>query len=709
MFDVQEKSVQLKHAVYNDYVSKRNWLAEQLALQNGRFLYWCPVFLAVGIGGYFLLPVEPPVIIPIFAVLLSLCCLAFSGFKNQSRVKLILSLAVLPAMGFLCAKVNIMRVHTPIIAEKIGPVMIQGTIQRIELTKADYDARILFSDVVIEDLEADQTPNRIRLRLRSDYNLEVGQRISALAEVMPPSEPLLPGGFNFRRHMYFQGIGAVGFIYNKVEILQGASSSTFRNAVETARSDITSKVHDVLPRERAGVATALMNGMRAGIVDEDREALRNAGLAHLLAISGLHVGMVCGAIFFFLRFAMASLGNFALRHPIKKYAALMALIAGVAYMFLAGATVPTQRAILMTGVVLIAITLDRSPISLRLVACAALVVLMFSPSSLLSASFQLSFAAVTALVAFYEWIRPALTQWRRNMNGIQKFAFYFIGIAMTSVIAGLATAPFSLYHFQQFAGYGGIIANMIAIPLMAFWVMPSAILSMLSMPFGLEKLPLIIMGQGVENVMEAARFGAALEGSVIKLPLFSFLSFLGIACGLLFFILWQGVLRYAGLIVFAISIFFIFQSNQPIALVSSTNKLLALNSYDGYLSVNTLRREKFVRENWERALAFEKDSSETLKNSQIANCDDVGCHVVVEGKKVAYSLSPYTHNYDCAWADIVISKDPVRQKCKAKVIDFFDTYYDGAHAIYLNDNNIEIKSVGEMLYSKRPWNTTSEN
>jgi competence protein ComEC len=295
------------------------------------------------------------------------------------------------------------------------------------------------------------------------------------------------------------------------------------------------------------------------------------------------------------------------------------------------------------------------------------------------------------------------------MNGPQKFAYYFIGIAMTSVIAGLATAPFSLYHFQQFAGYGGIIANLVAIPLMAFWVMPAAIVSMLSMPLGLEKLPLIVMGAGIESMMEAARFAADLEGSVIKAPLFSFLSFLGIACGLLFFILWQGALRHIGIVVFIISCLFIFNTKQPLALVSSTNKLVALNHPNEHLKVSTLRREKFVRENWERALGLEKDSAKVFGSSKNDTCGDLGCRMIVADQKIAYSLSPYTHKSDCAWADIVLAKDPVRQDCSAKVIDFFDTYYEGAHAVYLHEGRLDIQSVKEALYLKRPWNYSGKD
>lgn len=702
MFDVQD--YQIKHnqlPLYNH--RKVEWLLSQLALQQGRFFYWCPVFLSFGIGLYYLLPVEPPLALGAFIMMTSICALLFIKHDNPIKTRVLLALALLPALGFLMAKIELMHIHTPIILEEVGPVTVTGVIETIELTKPDYDARILLSQVTVENLDPQMTPSKVRLRLRTDYDLKVGQRISAMAKLMPPSEPLMPGGFSFRRHLYFQSIGAVGFIYKNVEVLEGTSKFQMQNMIETARHKVTEKIYNVLPPEKAGVATALMNGYRAGLSDDEQDVLREAGLAHLLAISGLHIGLVCGAIFFFLRLVMASCGNFALHHPIKKYAAIAALVGGLLYMFLAGATVPTQRAMLMSAVVFGAIIIDRSPISLRLVAFAAFVVLIISPYSLLSASFQLSFAAVTALIAFYEWMRPRLKEWRRDMNGFQRFAYYFIGIAMTSLIAGTATAPYALYHFQAFATYG-LLGNMMAIPIMAFWVMPMAIVSLITMPFGLEYAPLSLMGFGIGQILDIATFVSELEGAVLHVPSFSFSTFLGMVCGLLFFILWQGALRFGGLAMFVIASCFIYSSNMPIILVSSTNKLIAITEPLENFRVNTSRREKFVRENWEQSYGLEKDSSKIIGYTDLDKCDDLGCRTEISGKKIAYTLSQYVHKEDCNWADIIIATDPILIKCNAKVIDTFDVHRNGSHAVYLRKDELAIQSVRDEMNIKRPWN-----
>lgn len=678
-----------------------SFIEEQYALQNGRLFFWSPVYLALGIGIYFSLPVEPPLILCVFLFTVALSVYALFPQNKQLTRGFLLTLLVLPMTGFLASKVHLTRIHTPIITKEIGPLTFSGVVQSIEIMKSDYDARITFSDLDIEGIGTDDTPKLIRLRLRKDYGIKVGQRISALAKLMPPSEALIPGGFDFRRHLYFQSIGAVGFIYSQVEILKDINHK--ERYVEKTRHAISERIRATLDSTgNASIASALINGQRAGISDEDKEALRHAGLAHLLAISGLHLGLVCGSIFFAVRLILASTGTLALYYPIKKYAAIAALVGGFCYMLIAGATIPTQRAMLMSIVVFGAILIDRSPFSLRLVAFAALVVLLITPASLLSASFQLSFAAVTALVAFYDWLRPFMSDWYSKASRVRKIAFYFIGVSLTSFIAGTATSIFSLYHFQEFATYG-LLGNMVAVPIMAFWVMPFAIISMLAMPIGLEQYPLIAMSHGIGWIKDIAYFVSELDGSVLRIAVYPFSVFLIMVGGLLFFILLKGRIRGIGLVVFICTAPFIFISKQPSILISSTYKLMMVNEGGGHLRVNTVRREKFVRENWERLQGQEKNASEVFDNTRGNTCDNMGCHFEVQDKKIAYSQKEYAQTRDCASADLVLANYPIRGECKAQTIGFFDVYRNGAHSIFINNGNITIKNVGQERYSKRPW------
>ncbi|MFN3701516.1 MAG: ComEC/Rec2 family competence protein [Alphaproteobacteria bacterium] len=446
-----------------------------------------------------------------------------------------------------------------------------------------------------------------------------------------------------------------------------------------------------------------MNGQRAGIADDDAEALRHAGLAHLLAISGLHIGLVCGTVFFFARFGMAFFAGFALRHPIKKYAAIAALAAGVFYMLIAGATVPTQRAMIMAGIVFTAIILDRSPLSLRLVALAALVVLVIAPYSLLTASFQLSFAAVAGLVAFYDALRPFLKRIAYDSGIIKRVLLYFFGVSLTSIVAGLATAPFALYHFQELATYN-ILANLAAIPIMAFWVMPLVVLSYVLMPLGLEALCLQGAALGVERVLWVAHSVAGLDYAVLRLPAISFAAFLLMSAGLIALVLLRGHMRVMICIMaFVVSSIFLIPKQSDI-LISSTSRLIGVHDKADHLRVNTLRRERFVSENWARALGLQKADIKLWSRLHPTECDDKGCHMSLKGKRIAYSQSPESHALDCALADIVIAEQPVFIRCKALKIDKFDTHFRGAHSVFIDgQGGVQIAHTRSAASEKFPW------
>ena len=253
------------------------------------------------------------------------------------------------------------------------------------------------------------------------------------------------------------------------------------------RQSITDRILTQLPGETGAVAAALMTGYQTAVPEPVMAAMRDSGLAHLLSISGLHIGLVAGLLFVGLRRALALIPPLALAHPIKKWAAGAALIGAFGYLLLSGAPVPTQRAFLMTGLMLVAVLLDRRAISMRSVAWAACAILLITPEALVGASLQMSFAAVVALVAAYEGTRDYRMRQRIGSGPLRRAGLYVAGIALTSVVATLATAPYSVFHFNRLALYG-VVANVLAVPLTGLWVMPWAVAAFLLMPFGLEGL-----------------------------------------------------------------------------------------------------------------------------------------------------------------------------------------------------------------------------
>lgn len=685
-----------------------NYLRVQIEAQKQHIFLWTPVIFALGIALYFLLPYEPPIILGLFALTLSLIGYSFTG--KGSKLSLFALTALIFIAGFNAAVFRTYSASTPIIAKKQSAVSLEGNIQFIEKMEDGAGDRAILSNLEIEDFDKDATPTKIRLHIRKNDNIEIGQRIKVLAALNPPSGPLIPGGFDFRRYLYFQKIGAVGFVYNEPEIISKTPPNMYYN-IEALRHFIEEKVFAALSNDKAAVAAALIVGKKNALSDEDKQAVRDAGLAHMLAISGLHVGLFAGTLFFIIRFAMACIPALALRYSIKKRAAICALSGAVFYMLIAGSTVPTQRAVLMSAIVFLAIIIDRSPISLRLVAASALIILALRPDSLLSVSFQMSFAAVTCLIYFYDLTRQIWADLYTKSNWLKRFMMYFLGVCITTIIASLATAPFALHHFGQ-VSFLGSIANLIAVPLLAFVIMPFALLSLILMPFGGEGAPLYLMGFGIDGMLDISYWAASLPGAVVHTAMWPFSAFLLIILSSLFIILWKGTGKLVAIPFLIVGIFSAQSYVMPDILVSSSHKLLLLKNEKEELYTSTRRSERFVLKNWEKLYGMPAKSAQLLdykgnnkNNSPEHNCGEEGCRFMLKSQNISFARLPYILGQECDWADILISQDPIPKglKCDAGyIIDKFDTWEKGAHAIWITPNNVNIKTISESI-SNRPW------
>ena len=696
-------------------VPAASWLAAQLALQKPQLFLWMPVILALGIGLYFSLPAEPPFVLALLpaAIFAAAAFVVYPHRENDMRRQglwLLTCAALIASVGFLAATYRTQDAYTPMVTKKLGPVDVEGTVISIEdMGEGEAGMRILLSDLTVERLPPAQTPKAVRLKLRKSEGIEVGQRVRVLAVLNPPSPPSIPGGFDFQRYAYFQGIGAVGFIYNAPEILHTPKNYGFRTFVEEMRQNVGARIEAATHYPETGIITALINGKRAAISEDDYDAIRDSGLAHMLAISGLHVGLFSAVFFFFSRLIMALIPGFALNHPIKKYAAVIGIAAAFFYMLLAGSTIPAQRAMMMSGIVFLAVILDRSALSLRLVAFAAFVVLALSPESLTSASFQMSFAAVAALVVFFDAIREQWAKWYSGSGFMRRAALYFLGVCFTTIIASAATAPFALFHFQKLALYS-LLSNFVAVPLLAFVIMPFAVLALIVMPLGLEVFPLYIVSWGVKGVLDIAHWTANLEGAVMNVTAWPVGGLVLIVIGVLILMLVKGPVRLAAVLPFMASIFLIAASRPPAILIAGSHDLIAYSAGAEHLSLSTRRKERFTAENWERLYGLEEGAAEVWPREGQTPfgliCGEEGCRLQRGAYKIAFSRSVYSHSEDCAWADIFIAPDPVdKQHCAAPVIiDKFDTWKHGAHGIWLEEGSStpHIKRVND-LRGNRPW------
>ena len=427
------------------------------------------------------------------------------------------------------------------------------------------------------------------------------------------------------------------------------------------RHDIARRVLASLPGEAGAVAAALMTGKRGAIPERVMQNMRDSGLAHLLAISGLHVGLVAGLLFSGLRAMLALMPSLALRHPIKKWAAVAASLGAFAYLFLVGATVPTQRAFLMTALVLLAVVLDRTAVSLRLVAWAAFAVLLVAPESLLSASFQMSFAAVIALVAGYELLRERRARIFAERTMATRVTLYVAAVALTSVIAIAATTPFAVYHFNRIAWFG-LAGNLIAVPLTALWIMPWAIGAFLLLPFGLEALALKPMGWGIDGLLAVAAQVAGWPGAISVIPAMPAAGLVLLTLGGLWLCLWRRAWRLAALPVILAGAMTVPLTDPPDLLASGSGKLFALRAPDGGLLLSTARANRFEADVWRRRAGETEALAWPGTGSAVGGrlrCDRLGCIYRADGQVVALVQDPRALAEDCALASIVISREPV--------------------------------------------------
>lgn len=682
-----------------------SWLATALLAEAGRWVLWFPVLLGVGIGLYFTLDREPapwagPALLAAALVLAVIIQVRWPGWALPAWILLV----ALP-LGFTAAQVRTALVAAPQLHTPIGPIGMTGRVTQID--RLDVGMRLFLTDLRVPGLAPADTPRLARISVLDMRVVPViGERVRLFGGLLPASGPVEPGAFDFRRHLYFQGIGATGFALGSVRRLGGAEEGGF--SLEHWRNVIAERVAARLPdAATAGMVTALLNGQPSAIPEKDMVAMRQSGLQHLLSISGLHIALVAGLVFFLLRGGMALWPALALRRPIKKYAAVAALAASIFYMLMVGSPVPTQRSVLMTGVMLLAILVDRNPFSLRVVAVAALVVMLVQPDAMVGPSFQMSFAAVVALIAAFDVLTPWMAS-RRKEGGVGWLGqglTYVVGLSLTSLVAGLATIPFGLHHFQQMSNYG-LLANMIAVPITSFWVMPWGLAIYLLMPLGLEGWAVTAMGWGAEGILWTAHWVADMPGAALHLPLLPAPGLVLVTLSGLWLCLWQGRVRLLGLAGIVAGLLFLPLMPHPDLRINDEGKVVGVRLADGGLSVSTRRTGRFDSDEWAKRDGFDPPSTWPKKGTKdgrlTCNRPDA-CLYRLKGQTVAIALSARAVAPLCAsGADALLTGQTAGSCAIPLVIDLKQLTAKGAHALYLRNGAIKVETV-RAAPGARPW------
>lgn len=547
-----------------------SFLTRTLQAQRGTGLIWSPIWLGCGVGWYFALRVELDPALARWLILWGgLGLLMALVLRRWWAVSGPIFAVALVAAGLGVASNRAQMVAAPVLEFRYYGA-IEGRIIAIDRSASEA-VRLTLDEVRLSDVAPARTPTRVRISLHGDGpHVEplIGLHIATTGHLSPPPGPVEPGGFDFQRHAWFLGLGAMGYTRNPTLALAEPRGGLF---IQRFRRGLTQALMSRLPGEAGSVAAAITTGDRSSISAETTLALRRSNLAHLLAISGLHMGLLTGLVFMIVRHGLALWPRAALRWPTKKIGAVAALAAGAAYLLVSGGYVATQRAFVMVCVMLVAVLLNRRAISLRSVAVAALIVLLLRPEALVGPGFQMSFAATTALVLVFGALRGKMAKgWWSPV----------VAVLISSAVAGAATAPFAALHFNQVPHYG-LIANLLSVPVMGMVVVPSALVAFALWPFGLEALGLWGMELGISWIIGVAHWVSSFSGAVSFVPAPDGLVLPILGASLVAMAALRGFSRAAALAPLALAMVFWVNTQRPDVIIAETGGLISILGPEG--------------------------------------------------------------------------------------------------------------------------------
>ena len=682
-------------------------LSERLGAEGERRLLWLPVFFGAGIGLYFALKVEPPLWTGVAAAIAG-AGLGFALRRHPAGCEAALALTVFAA-GFALICETAWERQAPMLQRHLGPVTVTGRVVDIDLAEKGW--RVVVEPDPFAGLDPADQPHRLRLHIpQTSDELNPGDHLRLKAMLYPVPPQILPGGRDFQRELYFAEIGGVGYTFgaaHRIAAADGAAASGggWPEDLRHLRTEMTRRINAVLPGSTGGVASALITGKRGAIAEEVKQSFRDSGLSHLLAIAGLHLGLVGAFVFFAVRGGLALIPPIALRYPIKKIAAAATLVVLTCYLLISGTAIPTERAFVMNGIVFAAILIDRLRISMRICAIAAAVVMALDPASLVGVSFQMSFGAVVALVAVYETFGGQLGRILRGRSFLAEIAGYCGAVVITTLVATLGTYPFSIYHFHHIAIYSPL-ANIIAVPMSALWTLPWGVVTCLLMPLGLERLALIPMGWGINATIWVAQHVSALPGNVWMTPRLPWAGLLSIALGGLWLCLWRGSWRCWGVVAMVAGFASMMLTRPPDIIIADVGRFVAARADDGHYFVSADKGEKMARS------FLAEETGEILTDWPEAgtapevglDCAKASCLYTARGRTVAVITGEAGLPLRCGGVDAIVSQVPAGFRCRSMmpVIDRIDSWRRGAVALWLDADGITVETTNETR-GDRPW------
>jgi competence protein ComEC len=683
-----------------------------------RFFLWLAPLSMVGVLVYFAAEDEPA----LWAGP-ALCCVSCGllwVMRDASRAGRGMVLALLAVgFGFTAGTLRTRWADAPILPDtRIGHF--EAVIETIDWS--DTGARLQLRALMMRG-HSEDLPFRVRASLAGHPTIQPGDRIMGTIRLQPPPFPARPGGYDFARDAYFARIGAVGSIMGGVTLVPETASwpwtLSLMTRIDRLRIALTERIYRSIGGQSGAVTAALFTGKRGYISDATNDALRAAGIYHVVSISGLHMVLVAGMVFAMVRMALVLIPGFALRFPVKRWAALAAMIGAFAYDIFAGSEVATERSLIMVLILFGAMVMGRRALSMRNLVIAALIIIAMEPESILGPSFQMSFAAVAALVAAFERLPPppdrplafVVEKERASQAGpkasllgtVQTWLVTHVKtVLLTTLLCEAATGPFSAFHFQRIQPLGAI-GNGLTIPLVEALAMPIGFFGVLAMPFGIDKPFWWVAGFCVDVMIWVSNHVAQIPFATHTLPAISLPAVLCLVFGMVWIVLWSTRLRLAGIFPVLIGVALAFFGDRADIVIARDGQGLAARGPDGALSVMGKGTSSFVVAQW---LAADGDMRQpndpTLKKSPL--CNVTGCVFTLQnGKTLTLTLRQRDFSDDCAMAKVLVTPLLAPDPCAPMTID---------KALLQSRGSVELIADGKGSYAirgarsadyNRPW------
>jgi competence protein ComEC len=678
---------------------------------------WSPVAFGAGAALYLALPREPVAI-----VAYGLLALAAALFWSVRRFALgraatvALVLVAFAVAGFAAAKLRTQAVRAPIAPAGGGVRLIEGFV--VDIASPGLGGpRVLLAPIRISGLAPEATPIRVRVTLRDDEALQApGEAVALKGMVNAPPPPASPGSYDFARDAFFDGVGGVGFALTPVEQLAQAARPPWRLALEmrvnAVRWALAKRIVAEMGVESGGLAAAMVTGHEAFVPKAQVDDLRASGLAHIISISGLHMAIVGGFAFAATRLLIAAWPWAALRVSSKKVAAAVGLTAVLAYLVISGAPSPAERAAITAGAAFLAILVDRRAISLHTLAIAALAILVLQPEAVTQPGFQMSFAATAALVALAEaWPRPPReinTPW--PIRGLQAIGVWLAASIGASFVAGLATGPFAMQHFNRVSTFG-LVANLLTAPISSFLMMPALAVGAVLAPLGLGGPPLAAAGLAIDTMNMIASWVARLPNSQLvyaSAPAWTLpVAFVGV----LWLCLWRGPLRLIGLPL-ALSVWLCPRPPAPDAWIAADGSSVAVRRGENAVLLRP-DAKLFAAELWARRRGLTLAPADARGSAY--DCDRWSCAPRQESDdpRIAAIFTRRSSTIDkkqplfCDWAEVVVVRGEASACSKALTLTETDFARGGSAELYRTAAGWRVVWAQD-LRGQRPW-TLSDN